>query len=205
MNIALFIGGRSKLYKECLLEQLNYTNKNSNHKIYLFGHFNEEPDENLISSFTSVSFEIFNPPNWSKNIIYKRYETNVHNTLSMYYSNKKAYELIDKYQKENNIRFDQIIKFRPDIINIQLPIFPECIEDNTIYTYNDYHYGGLNDQIAIGNIESMTKYCNLYDSIEKYINNIVFHPESLLLYHILVNNINVKFIDYPYTLDNRRK
>lgn len=127
-----------------------------------------------------------------------------YNTCSMFYHNYKAYNLLMEQNKELNV----VIKLRSDctinsnvkdVINKYFPL-----EENTIYVPTSWwygEYGGMNDQIAFGTVNSMQIYCNVYNNIYEYINkqNVVFHPESLLKYHLIKNNISIVQIELHYS------
>jgi hypothetical protein len=38
----------------------------------------------------------------------------------------------------------------------------------------------------------MDKYSSVFDNLDKYKNDVIFHPESIIGYNLFVNNINVK-------------
>ena len=208
MNIAIFVGGRSKMYQECFLEQVKNTReKYKDVSFYTFGHFNEDFSQEISDSFDSSSFEITTSPDWFSKEKYS-WIGNIPNIFSMYYSNKKAFELIEKFQIDHGIQFNQVIKFRPDIVSVcdTIPVFLNNTLENTVYTYDDFHWlGGLNDQIALGCFETMKKYCTCYDKLKMYTDsNVKFHPETLLLHHIRSEGLNIDWIDYPYVLHNKR-
>jgi len=121
------------------------------------------------------------------------------NSVSMFYHNKRAFDHIESM----GIPFDVIVKFRSDINTTSKFPYPTSIpEDNTIYVPEEYHYSGINDQIAYGNYESMRIYCSVYDNIYKYCttDDVTFHPETLLKYHLDSNNITVKTFPFSYFL-----
>jgi hypothetical protein len=123
---------------------------------------------------------------------YKRPETNIKNMWSMYYHNKKCYEMIEKSQK----KYDYIIKFRGDISYENFNI-PTGIDSIYIPKSNDF--GGINDQIAIGNNENMKWYCSLIDYIDFYSQKeLILHPETLLNCHL--RDLSIKRFDFDYKL-----
>jgi len=126
---------------------------------------------------------------------------NLGNMYSMFYNNYMCMELINKYEKKNKHKFDIVIKYRADIYgkkNIEIG----DVDENTIYIPFGYDYGGLNDQIAYGNVESMTKYGECYLNFLGYgILNNDFHPEGLLSRHIKTKLLNIKRFEYEYRLN----
>jgi hypothetical protein len=124
----------------------------------------------------------------------------------MFYNQQKCVELIEEEQRKTSVSYDIVIFFRADIISqVQLPIFIPR-DDDTIYVPSGYDWGGLNDQIAHGTLEAMKKYAGLYSNIEKYclVEKCIFHPETLLRYHVRSCGLNVVRYDFPYSLNTKR-
>lgn len=65
----------------------------------------------------------------------------------------------------------------------------------------------MNDQIAIGDMQSMKVYCSIYDHVYKYVfeDDIILHPETLLHHHLQKLNIEISLFSYIYGLDPNRK
>lgn len=138
---------------------------------------------------------------------HKRPETNVYNTHSMYYNRKKCFELVEAYQEENAFRYDIVVFFRADIVsqNAYDLIVPK--DDSTIYIPSGYDWcGGLNDQIAHGTVAAMKIYAELYDEIPKYCleQGCLFHPETLLKWHLDRNHMKIERFTFLYTLNSKR-
>jgi len=130
-----------------------------------------------------------------------RVSGNLYNMFSMFYHNMKCFRLIETYQKEHNITFDIIVKYRPDIYSNQCLDFPSEIENNTVYIPRGADWGGINDQIGFGNFDTMKKYsqCVLqFSELGKQTQN--FHPETLLKAHLQNKELNIKRFDFEYSL-----
>jgi hypothetical protein len=57
----------------------------------------------------------------------------------------------------------------------------------TIYVPSEFdHHGGLNDQFAVGSLESLEIYCSLYDHLIPILSKgvVSFHPETILRYYL---------------------
>lgn len=99
--------------------------------------------------------------------------------LSMAYSLYTCNQLKIKYEKMNNMKFDKVVRMRfdSDITNEihldKLKKYPLTLEKNT------GDWGGLSDQFAIGDSESMDHYCNIYHNLNN-LQHVKFHPESLV-------------------------
>ena len=204
MNIALYISGRTKLYDKWLIKQL----KNTSNKIDLFGSFNEDENVEFINYIkpVSVRWEKYVLPEKWNNISIKHESTRPYNMCSMYYNNMKAFELIEQHSNENNIKYDLVVKFRPDIMNDNLPdLF--LTEIGEVYTPKEHSFGwpDINDMIAFGDFNSMKVYSTLYNHIDEYIDKqVLFHPETMLRYHLDDKGISIKNFSYIYELDKER-
>lgn len=131
-----------------------------------------------------------------------RVDGNIYNMYSMFYHNYRCMELIKKHQEKNNMVFDIIIKYRSEIHSNDIMELDNLIEENKIYIPVDYDYGGINDQIAYGNFESMDKYSNCYNKFfecGKKTNR--YHPESILHCHIKNSNLNIERVKFRYKLN----
>lgn len=112
--------------------------------------------------------------------------------ISMYYSIFRSNQLKCKYEKENNIIFDKVIRMRFDsnFFDEEL-ILDKNINQLQIPCKNDW--GGINDQFAIGPSDEMDNYSNLYRFLLK-MDEIYYHPETLLKHYLdtypLKNPIN---------------
>ena len=137
------------------------------------------------------------PESWT--FVNKTEKWNNYNTCSMFYHNMMAFERASALQP------DIIIKFRSDIRPAsEFPYF-ECAP-NTIYHPNCNIWSGINDQVAVGDYESMRKYCDLYNHLEDYVKElkIPFHPETLLLFHLQKSGLTIKTFEFNYELDGNR-
>lgn len=112
------------------------------------------------------------------------------NVLSMHYKIYKANELIIN----SNQKYDIVVRIRPDHFFNQKLNFKK-IHKNSIYTSLTparNNGGGINDQFAYGNLESMTKYSNLYNNWNILNNNRKnCNPEHILREHLDYEKINI--------------
>ena len=115
--------------------------------------------------------------------------------LSMAYSLYACNQLKSKYEKMNNMKFDKVVRMRfdSDIINEihldKLKKYPLTLEKNT------GDWGGLSDQFAIGDSESMDHYCNIYHNLNN-LQHVKFHPESLVEEHLSKSDV----IELPFNV-----
>ena len=94
-----------------------------------------------------------------------------------------------KYEKENNFRYDVVIRCRFDIDLISLNLDLSNLEPDKIYVDGEINRGqpGVpNDQFAIGNSYVMDYYANLYENLTKYREGgfRLFMGEQLLKHHV---------------------
>ena len=113
----------------------------------------------------------------------QRPETSIGNTLNQWRNRKNAF-------KHAGIGCHVYVIARTDIEfsgPINLNIIP-----GKVYIPSGCDYGGVNDQFAFGDYDSMQVYCSLYDHYSKYFNEgLTFHPESYLHHHLVANGIEI--------------
>lgn len=121
------------------------------------------------------------------------------NMFSMFYNIKKCISLIENSSK----KYDVILRYRTEICFTNLFEIPNIINPNTVYVPNNYDWlGGMNDQVAYGDLESMKTYSKLYDNIMDYNkrDNVQIHPETLLKYHLQKSKVNIVRFVFDYGL-----
>lgn len=133
----------------------------------------------------------------------KKPEVNFDRAYSMFFHNKRAFEMMAEYSKRNRVQFDVVVKYRSDIASTsRLPLEMNAgYEKNTIYIPRDYDFGGINDQIAYGSPEAMRKYCACVDNIVTICSRgVIFHPETLLANHLKTNFAVIQRFNFDYKL-----
>jgi hypothetical protein len=186
MNIAFFISGRIKFYKN-LINFLNNVKKCN--KIILFASVNNYSldDVNDQEEFKQFYKDILGDTYFDffkieKDIIEVAKLNNNFTVLKMYnqqscfWNDKKNFEMIEKYQKDNNINFDIICKIRSDMIfrNFNTNFIKDNSEDKILRYKHlmDIRYWGhvyrntptlISDAFCYGNYKSMKIYCNTYE------------------------------------------
>ena len=101
-----------------------------------------------------------------------------YNQLSMFYNDLNNFNMIEKYEKEKNMKFDVICKIRPDMRfnNLSDIIFfkddaDSLIINSCVPACRIYWFGNTNtpmlicDAFAYGNFKSMKLYCDTYNWI----------------------------------------
>lgn len=219
-RIGVLISGRLNCHHENLIPQIhNFLTENpqmwmdvhialnddhAQTQRYLQQHHMDAP---YFATLTCSPFVV--PPHYV-NHPRKRVETVAQNAVSMFLKNKEAFAQMENYARDNGTSYSCVIKYRPDIVHGQQR-FPQIIQNmqsGAIYIPYINQYSGVNDQIAMGLLNDMRVYCDVYPHIDHHINsdpNYEIHPETMLWYHLYKNNMRSITFDYDYTLDNRRK
>lgn len=121
--------------------------------------------------------------------------------LSMYYKIEACNKLKMEYEKEHDMKYDCVIRFRGDLyMESDLPI-----DNNTNLNYLFIpiygNFGGVCDQFAYGSSDIMDIYSSLYTNISKYMEaGAPMHPERLLQFHVDVNKLQVAKVNVRYLI-----
>ena len=197
IHIAIFFGGSANVITPHVKQFLEYKN------VIPFVSASFSQINNLNTPTLQCNIEDAPFPEYLHSVpIYAH--TKPKNIYSMFYHNKKCMDLIENYEKNNNMKFDIVIKYRNDIDTSEVLNFDNPpVSDNTIYIPNNNDWGGINDQIAYGSKVAMKKYCSLIDNYQKYIleDNIINHPETILKHHLISNNLTVQRFVFSYFLN----
>jgi hypothetical protein len=190
-NIAIFISGRMLGYKENLVPFINQHKDKYNIKLFFSVNIFSFEDHNihipliineLQTEFGDIlaycNFEKYKMP---KSFVEYRFENNMnnfhYNCLSCFYNDKKNMELIEKYEIDNDIKFDLICKTRAELQFISdVDFIFDNDEDLILHNRHmcDIRYWGhihnntpkmISDAFAYGNKNSMKIYCKTYDWI----------------------------------------
>lgn len=141
-----------------------------------------------------------------KTKFWKFVNSDLYKTYSQYYHNKRAFELILKYQETHSLEFDVVVKFRADIKYTQPLHLYIPLKDTLYIPEGNDHEEGINAFMAYGDTESMKKYSYMVDNIESIINtNYMFHSEQMLKIY-LDTACKLKLIRFPFitTLTDKR-
>jgi hypothetical protein len=136
------------------------------------------------------------------NTFVRRPEVNIGNCWSMYRHNENAFNLMEHYEHRNAIIFDIVIKYRVDIVSHTKLNIPHVPTRHAIYipSGGDY-FGGINDQIALGDRASMKIYCNCSSNIIGLCKaGSIYHPETLLMRHLQAHAFRIVRFGYDYSL-----
>lgn len=202
MRLAVLVYGR---LNNCVKHHKNILESiGSEHSVDFFvSSFSPEPLLNdFIKLYKPISYindEIKYTCNLGK---YKgrRDETNIHNMTCHFMNKERVFKL---FKDHNDFNYDAILSLRVDIVFLK-PILFNDIKSNTIYIPNGCDWaGGLNDQLAYGDIEAMEKYMNIFKYIFDILDNgkSIPHPENLTLANIKLHNLQLMRFDLPYNIE----
>jgi hypothetical protein len=125
-------------------------------------------------------------------------------SLSMHDSFRKVIRLRQKYEQENNIKYDAVILMRPDLM-IAKKIEISNLDLNKVH-YNPSHSApvlGTNkffgDHIMISCPENIDKLSCLYDKVaEYYKEGIAINNETLIAFCFMKHNIEFEKSEFTY-------
>ena len=123
---------------------------------------------------------------------------------SMCYKIKSCNELRKLYETTNSIKYDLVIRSRPDLFMNSFTLEGCDLQQNHWYIPLCENYRGWNDQFALGNGEIMNNYCEVYDNIDKYIaENMEYSQwvEGIFARHAKEHKIKKKPCQIVYTLE----
>ena len=209
MKIAILFYGRLNKFKEHKDNLLNAVGNDNCDDIDIFLSCSNEPD-NIVSEF----IELYKPKAiLNQNIIlYQSMLNSLENkyrrdgctkNIILHFMNKlNVFKLLINYINKTNNKYDIIISLRLDLL-IQ-DKFNFINNNNFIYIPegNDWE-GGINDQIAYGNLEVMQKYMCVFNNMIYLLNNKnnVIHPERIIRENIYYNNLIMMRFNLNYIID----
>lgn len=217
MKIAVCFSGKTRNFEDTY----PYFKKNLFDKfdtdIFVFG----SPNKNGVEQNLKSINELYNPKkvflNEHKfyNELDKKY--NWKNPIAkMWYNIFESNKLRVEYEKEKNVTYDYVFRMRFDFFFIrtldEIGINLKQLDDNSLlipyrWNFSEVHPLAKTDMFSIGNSNSMTKYCNLFESIDDYIlsvpknSNESPHPESLLGVYLNSIRMNVIATESPYEFE----
>jgi hypothetical protein len=204
MNIAVLVYGRLDNFEKHYRNIISTLGEKNNLDFFLSS---DNSNQDLLCRF----IEIYKPKSYvNDNVMYscnlstyeKKPETNIHNMICHFINKKRVFNLLENYIKETNAIYDIVIALRIDLHFESKIDFNTCI-DNTIYIPNSSDWGGINDQLAYGNLNSMKKYMNIFDNIIELLDTekSIVHPETLTLANINHMRLEVVRFDCNYFID----
>jgi hypothetical protein len=127
--------------------------------------------------------------------------TNIHNMTCHFINKRRVYKLIETYAEETKTHYDWVVVTRLDLFYFNTFNFAEP-DKNTIYIPAGSDHTGLNDQIAMGNMAVMKKYCDIFNNTFHLLLNklAIPHPETLNFAHIMYQKIDIFRVPIKYEI-----
>uniref|UniRef100_A0A6C0HV90 Glycosyltransferase n=1 Tax=viral metagenome TaxID=1070528 RepID=A0A6C0HV90_9ZZZZ len=115
---------------------------------------------------------------------------NKHNIMSMWLSRYNLYNAFNEYVQEHNKQYDIIVHLRMDNIfreKFDLCTLQSYIDNNELCIpnyYDQYEFGGICDQIVVGNKETFGIWMKMFEKIYDILELTQFHPETMLMNYL---------------------
>ena len=211
MKIAILIYGRlNKAISQYDNIINNIINNNKIEKLDFFASSDNSSNiENFVCKYKPKNYtndKIIIDENYIKYFkqFVKARETKVENVLKHFINKKRVYNLFKKYLEISNTQYDVILSIRIDIKLSSKFVF-QYPKNNTIYIPEGQDWsGGINDQIAYGNLDVMKKYFHIIHNcnfiLKNNLSNIGFHPENLTLANIKLFKLNIERFKLQYNI-----
>lgn len=188
MKIAVLVYGRLNKcmeHQENILEHIGFQ-----HELDFFVSSDNSPDMNLFIKLYKPKLWINDPVTYSVNFgkyPTNRPETNIHNMTCHFINKKRVFELFKSY----NEKYDLVISLRIDL-HFETKFNFDHVEKDTIYIPSGSDWGGINDQLAYGNSETMEKYHKIFDNCIYFLERgTVPHPETLNSANLIYYNLDI--------------
>jgi hypothetical protein len=133
----------------------------------------------------------------------------VQNYLQQLYALKQVHEMRLEYERSSGIRYDWVIRLRPDSWFIRASIDLHTLHNDLVYVPRWGGFGwprgsgtGINDRFAIGAPAAMEAYFNQFDHIREYAPTAksMFTPEMATKLALKNAGVQVDFIDVAFGL-----
>jgi hypothetical protein len=139
--------------------------------------------------FRSIAVEVGRDFAVTLELTVQRYpETNIVNVLRMFGAIRRCNDMKLRHELAHGFRYDTVIRTRADLqLAAEIPFdrFLPMTRDFIVFPENGHWRGGLNDQFAFSSSANMDCYAAVADYLgEHCTNGCVFHPETLLRYHL---------------------
>jgi uridine kinase len=215
MKIAIIISGYLRTFQLNLENFINNVIKDHDADIYLHK-INDENQDRYIN----------NNSNWDKIKEVLKPKLIIETSNFKIHTNKKMNDILNQFNKfkilndlknkimnDEKIKYDVVVKWRPDIlINTKLDF--EKVDKDIIYipedskidntklndglNNNNNNNNNLCDIIAYGDNNAMNKYFNIYNGLETLIEKYGFCQEKILYYYL--QNIQYKQMNIDYCI-----
>lgn len=209
MKIAILFSGRISCF------QRSYPNIMENivqgNDVDFFISYSKDIDINETNAF----LETFEPKAFMEsdekyfyvNPIYHSSRNKWENVMCMYLNRKNVKTLFKKYMEDHQIEYDLVLSYRVDYwihskLNLQQLVNKSNEGFLSIPAGNNYQ--GLNDQMAIGNMNTIIQYLSVYDALPHLLQRFgTLNPEIILQNYVKLKKI--KLFRFPLETKILRK
>jgi hypothetical protein len=127
---------------------------------------------------------------------------NVYNMIRHFINKHRVFTLLEQHIEKTNTQYNYVLCLRFDLrFHNNIPF--NGINDNTVYIPHGVDWlGGLNDQLAFGNVSSMKKYMNIWCNTETIIERGLsrLHPENITLANVNYTGLHVSRFSLSYDI-----
>jgi len=227
IKVALCISGEMRTYKECFANLERYLIKELNPDIFIHtwahrgGWIHKtinvdrsldsknikalyKPKAMVVEEFSDSFYDKID--NQEMPLVLKILKSrNYKSTLPLYYKLKKCNDLKSKYEDSNDIKYDIVIRIRPDyMLNEAIPssVINSVLKEDLIFYEEPPYYRNIkiNDVFALGNSSVMDEYANAFNYLNEYWKNPLnkiggthfMLAEIILAEHVSQRNIGTK-------------
>lgn len=194
MNVALLLSGLPRFYIYSYPHIYNKIIKIVTPDIYIYTTCDNGTKQSLINTYHpyNIYAENADPPIQIPNGIIAP-ETPFHNIYHMFRQRYECYKLLQNH-------YDWIILTRFDVIinrEINLSLLNTLNSDQYHVPIGGNFRNGVNDVFVLSNQINIKHYCDLYTKVKRYMEDehIMFHPESMLKYHLDKSNKTINRIN----------
>lgn len=204
-RVALLLAGsmcpnikQEGIYKECFEQNTRYIINDCHPDIFLCTNPNSYPNvlDELLDIYKPIKYTTVSTEEDKEIVIKTGLKNNpisrADRIIGKLYKEYQVGLLKQKYEQENNFKYDIVIRTRPDMwCSESVSWFFDFVKSNIICIPNGHDYlGGVNDTFAIATSKDIDIYNDLYNHIIDLNTETPFHPERTLR-QWLVNKNNL--------------
>jgi hypothetical protein len=208
MKVCVLMSGLPRLVISAVNKFYSQLNHFNNSEIHFYGYFwggESKTIATLLENIFSEKSRIWFEDGFEDDIAIRKKapETIVNNVLSMFMARKKLMAACNSHNVFKDGAYDIYIYTRSDSclsgdLDVR-KILKKLDKYDLLVPKNGHWREGINDQFAIGKSAAIKIYLDVYTNLNKYIvDDVLFHPETLLKYHLRANGIKVGYLE----LDN---
>jgi len=222
MNICVLYHGEMRTFKKAVvLQKKNLILDNPNYQYHiLYTTWNREKEniKDFQIEYKNSYIKMVNEPNRDECHWDSRFKPHIWNPhlngdvfpyFCQLYLWKEACKTLNEYEQNNNIKFDLVVRLRPDTFFEKQYDFTKYFYDyfNNINTdniyvptehrFDIYRTGSVPDQICFGRKELIEKILNSLDIVtEVQQDKFVFHPETSLHNIMKYHHMNIIYLNF---------